>query len=629
MYLANLKLWNFRKYGSPDDLNLSSPDLNLDFTPGLNILIGENDSGKTAIVDAIKLVLKTHSYEWIRLTPEDFYEGAQYLRIELLFCNLSDDEAKHFTRFLTPVTNADGTQHVELKVMYDAQMRSGRIIPSDIKAGGDPDGSPLPAEAREFLKTTYLKPLRDAKSELVPRKGSRLSQILSGHAAFQGDEDSHHLMGVFKYFNESVEHYFKGELLTSAPGEAPVATALADLKGKDLKEEIDRYIKSFFGADKSTQINISKGNLTSVLERLLLSMQDDFNLGLGSLNRLFMASELLHLNKVGYEGLRLGLIEELEAHLHPQAQMQIIEALQQEENIQLILTTHSPNLASKVSLKHLIFCTSDYAFPLGESYTKLEPANYLFLERFLDVTKSNMLFSKSVVLVEGSSEEILLPAFARKLKAQGHLEKDLTQAGVSVVNVGNLQFQNYSKIFLRKETEHLIDIPVAIITDCDVPRHTQTPNINPATSKKYDYDPRIDVDAVEKETQESETELKVKFEDQSVQVYVGQYWTLEYCLIKSCLRNAFIHTILQEYPQFDLDDPERALASKLYNKFEKSKIPYLLAQILDDGEFPKIDADKKPVLDADGNQVMVQVTIDATDAFIGYIIEALTYTCND
>ena len=59
MYLSTLKLWNFRKYGSgSDELNLEKPDLDVQFQKGLNVLIGENDSGKTAIVDAIKLVLK-------------------------------------------------------------------------------------------------------------------------------------------------------------------------------------------------------------------------------------------------------------------------------------------------------------------------------------------------------------------------------------------------------------------------------------------------------------------------------------------------------------------------------------------------------------------------------------------
>ena len=71
MYISQLSLWNFRKYGS-QSFEISNPDLIVPFHNGLNVLIGENDSGKTAIVDAIKLVLKTHSYEWIKVEKDDF-----------------------------------------------------------------------------------------------------------------------------------------------------------------------------------------------------------------------------------------------------------------------------------------------------------------------------------------------------------------------------------------------------------------------------------------------------------------------------------------------------------------------------------------------------------------------------
>ncbi len=55
MYLAQIKLWNFRKFGSSEALDLDKPNLDLPLRNGLNVLVGENDSGKSAIIDAIRL----------------------------------------------------------------------------------------------------------------------------------------------------------------------------------------------------------------------------------------------------------------------------------------------------------------------------------------------------------------------------------------------------------------------------------------------------------------------------------------------------------------------------------------------------------------------------------------------
>ena len=126
----------------------------------------------------------------------------------------------------------------------------------------------------------------------------------------------------------------------------------------------------------------SKKEVKEILEKLELSLKDEINPGLGTLNRLFISSELLHLEKKDWTGLRLGLIEELEAHLHPQAQMRIIEALRAKKDIQLILTTHSPNVGSKVKLDELILCSNDKVFPMKKGLTKLRDTDYSFLERF-------------------------------------------------------------------------------------------------------------------------------------------------------------------------------------------------------------------------------------------------------
>jgi len=318
-----------------------------------------------------------------------------------------------------------------------------------------------------------------------------------------------------------------------------------------------------------------------------------------------MAAELLHLHKQSWTGLRLGLIEELEAHLHPQAQMKIIDLLQKEDNIQLILTTHSPNLGSKVKLKNLILCDSQYVYPLGPEYTKLDFDDYIFLERFLDVTKSNLFFAKGILLVEGWAEEILLPALANKMKEQGIISKDLTEAGISVVNIGNTAFIHYSRIFLRKDGNGVLNIPVSIVTDVDVREYEKLEEKDKEGKTYYQYIKRNKTE-YEKELKEEIEKRKKEFKDQKVIVFVAPHWTLEYSLLKSPhLLNKFCEIFKKIHPRIDNTKYEEELAKKLINKgLKKTEIAYHLAQALDSD--PKI-------------------TIDDKDFGIEYLIEAIKY----
>ena len=545
MYLSNIKLWNFRKYGN-DTFNIEKPNLDLNFTEGLNVLIGENDSGKTAIIDAIKIVLKTHSYEYIKIETDDFYNNSDRLRIELKFKGFLDEEAKNFTEWFTWEGQGENSTPI-LRVFYDVRRKDYKILPSEVKAGADTEGYSLTAEAREYLKATYLRPLRDAENELISKRNSRLSQILLGDDIFKEKEIPHPLVEEFKNINNSIEDYFKD-----------------GAEGADIKKKIDSYIKGFYGEEKESLFEASKNDIKSILEKLSLSLNSQKNVGLGTLNRLFMAAELLHLNKENWEGLRLGLIEELEAHLHPQAQMQVIETLQKQDEVQLIITTHSPNLASKIKLKNLIICNGNNAFPMGKDYTELKEDSYVFLEKFLDVTKSNLFFAKGVILVEGWAEEILIPSLAKAIGI------DLTAKGVSVVNIGNVGFDHYSNIFLRKNAPFM-DIPVAVVTDCDVKEYEK---------EGSEYQRRNDIDS-ERKNKIREIESK---SFQNVNYFVAPHWTLEYSLFLSQSLTAKFQEIVKSIhsgTNWD-SDFEKELAKKLINKsLEKTKIAYQLATHLD------------------------------------------------
>ncbi len=593
MYISNIKLWNFRKFGSSQEIDLEMPNLNLDLTKGLNVIIGENDSGKTAIIDAIKLVLKTHSYEWIRVEDADFFNDASRFRIEIQFQNLLANEAKNFTEWLGWTGDGSNAQPY-LRVILDVSRNDERIFPSDIRAGVDDEGYQLSAEARDYLKSTYLKPLRDAESDLIARKNSRLSQILLGDEAFKGKEKSHELVRLFNDFNDDLQKYFEGEFEYEVKDSDGKLIKFKPQEGKKIKSKIDWYIQSFYSQIYETEFEASKGHIKPILEKLTLSLKDEANPGLGTLNRLFMAAELLHLSKENWSGIRLGLIEELEAHLHPQAQMQVIDALQDQSEIQIVLTTHSPNLASKLKLKNLIICNNRNAFPMGVAYTNLNSGDYKFLERFLDTTKANLFFAKGVILVEGWTEELLVPAIAKKIGF------NLTKYGVSIVNVGGTAFLRYSKIFQRSKQENPeMDIPVAIVTDLD---------IKPENEGK--------MTGGESLSQIKANEKKSLYSGQKVKTFVSPHWTLEYCLSKSqSLKSVFEKVVKNVHSATDWEDFDTKLIEKLDNNgLRKTEIADQIAQEISDDSItsPRIEIDLENVEDT-----------------IHYIILAIRYACGN
>jgi putative ATP-dependent endonuclease of the OLD family len=604
MYLANIKLWNFRKYGS-DSFDLAAPNLMLNFSKGVNVIIGENDSGKTAIIDAIKLVLKTHSYEYIRVDDSDFYNESNRFRIELVFKDFTTDEAKNFTEWLGWEGSA-GDVKPFLKLNYDVARKNNRIIPSDVKGGPDQDGQRLDAEAREYLKATYLKPLRDAESDLIAKKNSRISQILLGDVAFKDQGVEHDLVKVFKELNIELIKYFKGQPIEVRDA-AGVRQTVNPQEGKAIKEKIDNYIKSFYGRNEEALFDAVRSDIKNILEKINLSLMSDLNPGLGTLNRLYMAAELLHLSKTNWSGLRLGLIEEMEAHLHPQAQMQVIEALQRQETIQLILTTHSPNLASKLKLGHLIVCSNGNAFPMGADYTKLQADDYRFLEKFLDTTKANLFFAKGVIIVEGWAEELLIPSIAKNIGL------DLTEKGISVVNVGSLAYQRYSSIFLR-QAPPLMQIPVSVVTDSDIPEFKKEKGVDgKIVYTRKDHSAYSAECAAKINSLESKSEANVKF-------FVAPFWTLEYSLLKSSsLSQSFRRTTKSIHRSRKWDsDFEANLAKRLFIKtLKKTEIAYEIANQIDD-DLVKFE---KGIICA--KTIAISLTDDADS--IHYLVKAIKH----
>jgi len=551
MYLSRLKIWNFRKYGTDDGDTIKSdnPGLIVHFNDGLNVLIGENDSGKSTIIDAIKHVLLTQSHEYLRFDDKDFHMAngvrSENLKIECVFHGFEDYEAANFLEWV----GFDGEGNYILKVWLTAKRKDNRIY-TDVRAGLDEEGVALDSNARELLRVTYLKPLRDAESELTPGYKSRLAQILRSDELFikekvDGQEEKHVLEKYIRQANKRINEFFENDEIENEDLEIAEGTQGA----KRIKDTITGFLAQFFtdGEPINPFIEIAGSDLLDILRKLSLNLEENKS-GLGSLNLLYIAAELILLQREDDSGLKLALIEELEAHLHPQAQLRVIDYLQQEQkNRQFIITTHSTTLGSKIDMKNLIICHDEEIFPMGSDYTELDESDYEFLQRFLDATKANLFFANGVIIVEGDTENLLLPTIAELV------DRPLHRHGVSIVNVGSRALLRYAKIFKRKD-EKSMNINVAVVTDLDIQLEVdEEGNVVPKDGVELD-------DAIA----QRKRELFETFnsEDDHVKVFPSSKWTLEYDLAEGGLLshiNKAIH-IAQLFKSRDgYDSPFRPL----------------------------------------------------------------------
>ena len=450
MYLSTLRLWNFRKYCAMAD---GKPGLEIHFQEGVNVLIGENDSGKTAIVDAIRYVLRTQSGEFVQFEDKDFYQEPDgnrkdEFKIECVFDGINEQDAGLFWEWLS--WNDDKTKYL-LKVWLYVKRKDNIIMPT-FSAGIEGQAERMDSEARELLKVVYFKPLRDALTDMTHGYKSRLAQILGAHELFKTEKDvhgniiKHKLETDYEKLKKEIENYFQvgggGESITS---------------------EINSFLREHFllnGDPRNAEVKLTGGELTEILRLLDLIIEGNKS-GLGTLNLLCIAAEMLLFNNQK-KGLKLALVEELEAHLHPQYQLRLIEYISsQQKNEQFILSTHSITLASKIKLASLIVLKGTVALPMSPEYTLMKPADYKFLERFLDATKANLFFARGLIMVEGDAENLLIPAIAQLIG------RNLYKYGVSVVNVGSTAYKRYVNIFKRKDGKSF-GMPIAVVSDLDV-----------------------------------------------------------------------------------------------------------------------------------------------------------------
>lgn len=462
MHLETLRLQRFR----------SCEDTTVKLQPDLTVLVGENSGGKSNIVDALRLLTLPVSGRRDRYPEiDDLRRGHAEadFRIEGRYSGMSVA-----LRGLLVSAVPDPTEDLAIFGMrhQTATGSSSRGV-TTYWAGKFEEAEPERGST-DLIRHVYLPPLRDAQKALGSGSATRIFALLK-HFLEDGEKDA---------FLDHVRRDEDPHRVVQAINEG-IGTALASLTGgvRPQTASLDFAAEDLFDVARDLRFRLADAGLD--LEEIRTS-------GLGYANLLYMATVVVELTKARDADLTLFLVEEPEAHLHPQLQMLVLEFLldqaqkssalppvtgRPEGRVQVIVTTHSPNLTAWVSPKHLVVIRSlkdDAAQPVFHRTVSvpvadlgLKPKALNKVSRYLDVTRSALLFGSRALLVEGITEVLLMPVIAKHVVLNGDADAWQRFQGTVLASIEGVDFKPYVEILLRPHGEASIADRLVVVTDAD------------------------------------------------------------------------------------------------------------------------------------------------------------------
>jgi putative ATP-dependent endonuclease of OLD family len=480
MYLKKLELTNFRSFEHST----------IELRKGVTLFVGENNAGKSNAIDAIRLLTTPLSRRRdIYCEPMDVRHksGSSEFKISATYSDLSPLQQGH----LISVATSHTLDEVRFGLTYD---KNSYPTPPAIW-GGSQEVTPEPG-CHSTIRHVYLPPLRDARQALGSGNPQRVNALLRHFLGEQyNDRD------LPAQFGRNKTHPLLGDIDTAVQKEL---TSLTD--------SVRQQQAAIGFAANETMLDIAR-DLRFRLADEGVDLQDLRHSGHGYANLLYLATIAVELDKVSDADLTLFLVEEPEAHLHPQLQAAVLGFLQDRCNptkkestavaspdgakskapvgdIQVVVATHSPNLTAWTDHRSLVYFrsiknkpqqtdkhsadgTSSTTVPVSKAYPLaqiggLDDEARRKIDRYLDVTKSAMLFGGRVLLVEGIAEALLLPLFAEYFVLKDDPEKLRRFRSVVFLPIGGTDFEPYVRLLATPSGEGItIADRVVVMTDGD------------------------------------------------------------------------------------------------------------------------------------------------------------------
>ena len=485
MHISRLQLINYRNFSRAT----------VKFQKGVNTIIGENGSGKTNLFRAMRLLLDENLLRMAyRLDDRDFHRGlgewrGHWIIISLEFTDVSQDETIQ-SLFLHGVGNISGTlvdrasYNLVFRPKASIRQKLAELTPGDTAAlaalrqevditdyetvftgkssadftdptvyrtlVGDFEAVTFPSEltppeiggivpgifsiSRE-IGFTFIQALRDVVSEFQNNRTNPLLTLLKGKSGEIDDAAFAPITDLVLNLNDAIEGLDDvrtirtdiRDTITDAAGETYSPKSLSIRS--DLSSEPDRLFQS---------LKLFVGEAEAGYEGGI------HELSLGGANLIYLTLKLLEFKyqKVKETFANFLIVEEPEAHIHTHIQKTLFDRLNYDDT-QIIYSTHSTHISEASNVENInILGRNGTVCEVYQPSAGLDSTEIGNIQRYLDAVRSNLLFAKSVLLVEGDAEEILIPIMIKQV-----LGLSLDELGISLINIRSTGFENVAVLF--------------------------------------------------------------------------------------------------------------------------------------------------------------------------------------